>query len=150
MINAEDDKKWFCPEAVDVLRRVIKATGAKIVISSTWRSEGLEWFQEFWKNRELPGEIIDITLSDKDRIRGVEVNDWLHSKGWYYPTSCWTAPYNQEGRDNCEIEGYCIIDDDWDFFIQQGPHYVNTPAKYGLAGDGKYEEVIKALSVIPE
>jgi hypothetical protein len=150
MRNSKDDKKQFCPEAVEVLRKVIEATGAKIVISSTWRAEGLEWFQEFWKDRGLPGEIIDITGYDQERVRGVDVNIWLRSKGWYYPTSYWTAPYNQEDRDNCEIEGYCIVDDDWDFFIQQTRHYVNVPAKYGLAAEGKYEEVIKALNAKPD
>lgn len=148
--DTEDGKEPFCPTAIEVLKRIIDETGAKIVISSTWRSDGLEWFQDFWKNRGLPGEIIDITPYEENRVRGREVDNWLHRRGYYYPTDYWSAPAWVEARESCYIEGYCIIDDDWDFFIQQTPHYVNTPAYYGLAGEGKYEEVLKALAQVPK
>lgn len=144
-----DGKQQFCPEAIEVLRKIIENTGAKIVISSTWKSNGLKWFKKFWKDRGLPGEIIDVTKNTTHRIRGVEVEQWLFSKGYYYPESYWDAPYWNDLRKKCKIKGYCIIDDDWDFLILQKNHYVNTPAYKGLASEGKYEEVIKALNSKP-
>jgi hypothetical protein len=47
MRNSKDDKKQFCPEAVEVLRRIIETTGAKIVISSTWTKPYLMWLSAF-------------------------------------------------------------------------------------------------------
>jgi len=146
VFGGKDPGKTFCPESVEALRKIINATGAKIVISSTWRSEGLEGMKKLWKEKGLPGEVIDITPYHKDRVRGVEVDNWLHSKGCYYPKSYWSAPAWTESRDNCEIEGFCIVDDDWDFFIPQEPHYVNVEAYYGLAQEGKCQEVINKLN----
>lgn len=45
----------------DNLRLVIEKTNAKIVISSTWRYSGLKVMKDMWKQRNLPGEVIDIT-----------------------------------------------------------------------------------------
>ena len=140
----------FCSQAVDVLRQIIEKTGAKIVISSTWRASGLAEMQEMWAVRNLPGEVIAITGYHEDRVRGAEVDTYLRARGWYYPKWYWSMPMCDEPRENCDIEGYCIIDDDRDFFIDQVKHFVHTPAKYGLAGKGKLEECINALNVIPE
>lgn len=43
------------------LKHIIDNTGAKIVISSTWRMDGLEKMQAMWKARGLAGEVIDVT-----------------------------------------------------------------------------------------
>ena len=40
----------------DNLRWVIDKTGAKIVISSSWRGSGLNEMQRMWNVRDLPGE----------------------------------------------------------------------------------------------
>lgn len=146
VINAIDGKPQFCPIAIENLSKIIEKTNAKIVITSTWRSYGLDWFKTFWEARKLPGEIIDITEQTDHRIRGVEVESWLRKKGCYYPKEYWNAPFWEMERNSCEIEGYCIIDDDWDFLILQDKHYVNVPAYKGLALEGKVEEVLKALN----
>jgi hypothetical protein len=64
----------FHPHFVDNLKMIIDETDAKIVISSTWRADGIERLRELWKYRNYPGEIIDITPFSKSRIRGKEIN----------------------------------------------------------------------------
>jgi hypothetical protein len=136
----------FCPDSIKALNEIIDATGAKIVISSTWRGRGVDELQKIWKRKGMKGEIIDVTPYSKSRIRGKEVESWLHSKGYYYPESYWSSQHCEEAREKCNIETYCIVDDDWDFFILQEPHYVNTPAYYGLAGEGIKEKIIEILN----
>ena len=49
----------FDPEAVANLCRIIEATGAEIVISSSWKGYGMDGLQELWETRDLPGKVID-------------------------------------------------------------------------------------------
>lgn len=108
----------FHDHLVDNLGLIIKETGAQIVISSTWRFDGLERMKQMWHFRNLPGEVIDITpdchdLVNKGRFehfehvdRGHEIDYWL------------------EGR--TDIESYVIIDDDNDFLPHQRDSFVRT------------------------
>jgi hypothetical protein len=102
----------------DNLRWIIEETGAKIVISSTWRFDGLKKMRDMWSFRGLPGEVIDITPDCHDLVnegrfeyfdhvdRGHEIDYWL------------------EGR--TDIENYVIIDDDNDFLPHQRIRFVRT------------------------
>ena len=105
----------FHPLFVDNLRLIIEATGAKIVISSSWRMSGLQTMKDMWKYRNLPGEIIDITpdgwvlykkgLVPQDYDRGHEIKYWLEHN---------------------EVENYVIIDDDTDMLPEQLNNFVRT------------------------
>lgn len=109
----------FHKHFVDNLRSIIEETGAKIVISSTWRYAGLERMKEMWEKRNLPGEVIDVTpdctylyneglLQLTTRIeRGHEVEYWLDE--------------NSE-----HVGNYVIIDDDNDFLQHQLGNFVRT------------------------
>ena len=106
VISKEDDQfgGTFHEKFVDNLRYIIEQTGAKIVISSTWRFSGLDNMKKLWEFRNLPGEVIDITPDCYDLVnerrfkyldlvdRGHEIDYWL------------------EGR--TDIKSYVIIDDD--------------------------------------
>lgn len=106
----------FHTRFVDNLRRIIEETGAKIVISSSWRFGGLERMKKMWEFRGLPGEVIGITpdlwrnVKDEDfhekLKRGDEVQSWLD-----------THP---------NIENYVILDDDNDFLPNQRGNFVRT------------------------
>ncbi|MBQ2352370.1 MAG: hypothetical protein II394_09175, partial [Bacteroidales bacterium] len=66
----------FDPEAVANLRKIIDATDARIVVSSSWRYMGLNVLQRMWYDRDLPGRIVDITplhLLD-DKLRDTDLN----------------------------------------------------------------------------
>lgn len=109
----------FHKEFENNLRWIINETGSKIVISSSWRSDGLDKMKEMWKYRDLPGEVIDITPNEyhlvkigkfkfyDDVKRGDEIQYWI-----------------DENFD--EIETYCIIDDTDDMLLDQKDNFVKT------------------------
>jgi hypothetical protein len=102
----------------DNLRWIIEQTDAKIVISSTWRMSGLEIMQEMWKDRNLAGEVIDITPLavviekefDENVYRGFEIQQWINDNN---------------------IKYYCIIDDDNDMLSSQQNNFVCTANNIG-------------------
>jgi hypothetical protein len=50
------------------LKYIIDNTNAKIVIISEWKSSGLLYLKSMWKDRELAGEIIEITPNDEELV----------------------------------------------------------------------------------
>lgn len=109
----------FHKEFVENLRYIIEQTNAKIVLSSTWRFKGIDVIKQMWIDRNLPGEVIDITIdsfdlieeglfSDFDEVkRGNEIQRWIDDN-----------IYN--------IESYVIIDDDTDMLPNQINRFVQT------------------------
>ena len=75
----------FQPTCVENLNRIIKETGAKIVISSTWRSSGLKVLKQMFADRGVKGEIIGTTpISTIDDLyfrREDEIKAWLEKNG---------------------------------------------------------------------
>jgi len=72
----------FHSHLVDNLKRLIDETGAKIVISSTWRFSGLVIMKEMWIKRGLPGEVVGITPNfmrhhGTTLCRGKEIDAYL-------------------------------------------------------------------------
>ena len=117
------------------LKKIVDETGAKIVLSSSWRhyhpkATGSNTITDPLfkvldrKLREAGLEIIDITPDLRGKMRGLEIDAWLNS--------------------NAEVDKYVIIDDDIDFTDLQKPYFVNTTFKYGLT------EVlaIKAINIL--
>ncbi len=108
----------FHPHLEKNLDTIIKETNAKIVISSTWRMNGLENMQRMWKYRQLAGEVIDITPTEVDVVesgtcefydqvdRGHEIQQWLN--------------------DHPEVTNYVILDDDNDMLPSQQTNFVRT------------------------
>ena len=130
----------FDPIAVENLSRIIEETGAAIVISSSWKCMGLATMQKMWKDRQLPGKVIDITpnsvsdefllnvdLNDMDllSIRGQEIKDWLIVKG---------------GSD-CK---YVIFDDMNDVLQEQEAHFVWVDPAVGIT-KGNVAQAIRIL-----
>ena len=113
-------------QKIALVKQIVHATGAKLVLSSTWRSGWFyedtsthntdveEWYylrDEFHKQGL---EFLDHTPLHKDRHRGREIQEWL---------------------DNCneEVETYVVIDDDmWDIRELHKHHMVKTSYGYGL------------------
>ena len=101
----------------DNLRWIVEQTGAKIVISSSWRITGLQDMKNMWKRRNLPGEVIDITPTEIDVVerkicefrddvkRGHEIQLWI---------------------DDNDVKNYVILDDDSDMLPSQLNNFVRT------------------------
>jgi hypothetical protein len=118
----------FDPRCVLWLEWIVKKTGAKIVISSSWRMSGLRVMQDMWDLRNLPGEVIDITpdaVNAMDESRGREIQLWL---------------------DKNEVDTYCIIDDDSDMLSSQSLFFVQTKSKYGITR-GEALDVVSTLNI---
>jgi hypothetical protein len=85
------------PNAINVLNEIIKATNAKIVISSSWRIIlDLNEIKDILIENGFVGEIIGKTpiIRDNNRCRGDEINAYLEA--------------------NPNIDKFIILDDDSD------------------------------------
>lgn len=111
---------------VNNLKKIVDATGAQIVLSSSWRFDhpkatGRDFIVDPLMrvlDRKLKAvglDIIDVTPDLRGKIRGAEIQDWL-------------------GR-HSEVERFVILDDDVDMMEEQKPFFVNTTFKNGLTED---------------
>ena len=116
---------FFDPNAVKQLKRIIDATGADIVVESSWKYLGLDAMKELWEVRNLPGTIIDITPSLLGKNKGVEIASWL------------TEQANQNIR-------YAIIDDEYVILDSQLPHFILTNPYEGITE----EQANRAISIL--
>ena len=133
----------FDPEAIANLKHIVELTGCKIILSTTWRNEGIMRMRELWKQRGLPGEIFSMTpillsTSFQDAMNGemmgmplreakaLEIDAWL---------------YQNASKDY----RYVILDDENYFFPKQQEHLVVTDEKEGLT-DRKAQNVIWILN----
>ena len=130
----------FDPAAIENLSKIIAATGADIVISSSWKCFGLDGLRAMWKERNLPGKVIGSTpntISDKmllnmnldamDEValRGLEIEEWLSLHGK-------------------KVSHYVILDDVDSFLASQKTHLVLTNPMEGLSK----EDVAKAVGIL--
>jgi hypothetical protein len=119
----------FDPRAVGNLRKIIEATGAAIVISSSWRYiHRLGSLRMMWEVRELPGEILDTLPTGATYIsRGEDIECWL----------------NQHRQPK-----YVIIDDLNDFYPSQLDRYIEINPIVGItdADAVRAIEIFKALT----
>lgn len=123
----------FHSHFVDNLKYIIDQTGAKIVISSSWRKSGLKAMQEMWKHRNLPGEIIDVTPSLYLQKGGCIQfwNDKLSQRptpkihGYSIPRGCEIEYWLNNERFKIDDGGrYVILDDDVDMLLSQKDKFV--------------------------
>ena len=125
--NTQNDK--FDKNAMANLRRLLEKTDAKVVISSTWRLQGMEYIQQLWQEYQLPGEVIDLTPSCNSTnfsnvdgqeewqglhgCKGLEIAEWLRLNA--------KEPYH-----------YVILDDEEDILFNQREHLVKVDGSKGL------------------
>lgn len=115
----------FDPHAVANLRKIIEATDADIVITSSWRYlQRLGSLRMMWEVRGLPGEVLDTLPCGASYIsRGEEIEYWLNSHGQ---------------------PDYVIIDDLDDFYPTQRDRYVETNPIVGIT-DADAKRAIEIL-----
>ena len=132
----------FNQKCITKLNQLIELTDAKIVISSTWRQQGIDYVKEFLYENGLVGDIIDMTpILGVSRIwskfekyekikvpRGFEIKQWL-------------VDYTTMDQ---YVESYVIIDDSSDMLLYQLDHYVKVEQTKGF--DNKCLK--KALTIL--
>lgn len=109
------------PKCVEKLNILCQESGAKVVLSSTWRHSGLDYCKDVLEFHGFKGEIIDITptLRSSDYVRGNEILKWI--------------------RDNHKLVGdyynfteYVILDDDSDMLYWQRNNFLLIDRFVGL------------------
>ena len=109
---------WFDPACVRELKNVIDATGAAIVVSSSWRELGKGRLSVVWESENLPGRL-DGTTPEWILTKREAIQEWISA----HPN-----------------DRYVILDDqDLGF-----PHQVQTNTNLGLT----QEDAIKAIAIL--
>jgi HAD domain in Swiss Army Knife RNA repair proteins len=111
------EKAW--PACVAALNRITETTGAKIVVSSSWRGGGLKEMAHLLKAWGATGDVIDVTpfcyegfLQHRRELpRGIEIATWLSA----HPKAV----------------SFVILDDDSDM-AHLLPLLIHTPFEIGL------------------
>jgi len=149
----KDHHQAFCSWNKEWINKLIEESGAKIVISSTWRKSGIEWLKRVWEIEGMSGEIIGATevlrSSDLDYTipRGCEIDKWLKGKGFYHIN--WSHEKQDEVIAESGIENYIIIDDDSDMLYKQRNQFVHVlPSPRNTKGFTRdhYVEAMQKLS----
>jgi hypothetical protein len=128
--GTKEHHQSFCPVSKLYINHLIKITGSKVVISSTWRHSGLDFMKKVWEIEEMAGEIIGITPSFRGGVdgytipRGCEIEKWLDDKGFHHIN--WSVEKQQDIVEKSGIENYIIIDDDSDMLYSQRNHFVHV------------------------
>ena len=125
----------FDPEAVANLGIIIDATDAEIVVSSSWRCEGIDFLREMWGIRNMPGEITGVTprygaTYGLENRRGWEIEKYL-------------AMLRQS--ENTQRK-YVIIDDHDSFLPHQQEFFIHTDSDVGIT-EADAEKAIKILTM---
>lgn len=124
---------FYSPRCVDILNRLIKDSGAKVVVSSTWRlGRTLEEMQDVLKKIGVECDCIGLTPQlSHTHLRGNEIYNWMESNkdliGHHY-----------------DFKRYIILDDDSDMLLWQKDNYVNCDPNIGMTERTYY----KALSIL--
>lgn len=119
----------FDPVSVGLLRRLVLATNAKIVISSSWRllNKVSNIHTSFnYYNWNTTNIIVSMTPRIHNRPRGAEIEQWL--------------------TDNAQPDDkYVILDDSADMLEHQTLHFVHTDPRLGFGYDD-FHEALKILA----
>lgn len=113
LLTVEADTFALCPKACARLKVLVAMTGARIVLSSSWRSSEqhisylrkynvLEQMHDDWQTKEI----------GNGKTRGDEIDEWLSR----HP----------------EVTQFAIVDDVDDFLPKQRRYFVHTSYEQGL------------------
>ena len=126
------------PETVKRLNFIISETGAKVVVSSTWRlGRTVEDLHNILKFAGFSGEIIDVTshmrIKDYSVPRGCEIDKWLEDKD--FRRVDWSVEKLRAKVEKAQVKNYVILDDDSDMLYNQREHFVQTSWMTGITDD---------------
>jgi len=117
-------------KAVGYLNNLIEESGAKVVISSTWRrGRTIEELQQILNNAGFKGEIIGKTpaLDGKYSLRGNEIRAWMMENE--HVIGCNVSDYKD----------YVIFDDDSDMLYWQRNNFFWVDPYCGLSPNIIYQ-----------
>lgn len=122
-------KSQICLDRIQLLNSLCVETDSKIVVSSTWRSgKSIQELQDIFNYCGATFEVIDKTPHCESRVRGVEIQKWLHDNVHKF----FDVNYYDFYR-------YAIIDDDSDMLLNQASHFFQTDNYWGLTPNTCYK-----------
>lgn len=138
----------FDPKAIECMNRIIDATEAKIVVTSSWRYLGLAKLQKLWKERGLHGEIIGMTsLHVVDELILEKGTEWLERETNGSPRSeeiaHWLKTYDINATYG--INANYVILDDLPMPKELQVHAIQVNPRFGLT-DQHVKQAIKILN----
>lgn len=163
-----DRGQWtFVDHLQDKLGHILDATGAELVISSSWREATIEATKEKFKNKGFlfVDKIVGITIRGYSYLRpkvhlsiprGVEIKQWIDTHliyPWYaYPEQTKQYKlYDEDGNfkkmksNKVGVDfNYVILDDDSDMLLEHRPYFIKTHRIYGLSE----QDAIQAIKIL--
>jgi len=122
-------KSEMCPMRMQLLNELCEETNTAVVLSASMRSGWtVEQLQEIFNYCGATFTIIGKTGHCKERIRGVEILEWIkdNSMEWF-------------GVNYYDFHRYAIIDDDSDMLLWQQDHFFQTDNYSGLTPTTTYK-----------
>ena len=137
------------PEKQNLLGMIIEKTGAKIVLTSSWRKHTLESTIEHMKEHgfRFCDEIVGVTIRAYHYIekgihlsipRGVEIKQWIDTNIHSNNGKNWNR--KKLGKD----WNYVILDDDSDMLLEHKDNFICCDSVEGLT----LEQANKAIEVL--
>lgn len=118
----------ICKWRIDLLNDLCEVINAKVVISSTWRHDGLEAMKSLFKEVGATFEVIDITPSlGRYAVHSNEILAWIENNSNLL--GCYSGNYKD----------YVIIDDDSDMLLWQQKHFFQVDNYSGLTPNTCYK-----------
>ncbi len=112
-LGSRDDLHIIDPLAVALLDEVLEATGACVVISSSWRvTYSLEALRSMLEQRGLGGRVVGVTPELAGRQRSREIGQWLAGRS--------------------DVDAFAIVDDNDDAGVGYAERFVQTTFEHGL------------------
>lgn len=139
------------PSKQELLGKILQATDAEIVLSSSWRKNSLQETKEHMEKKGFlfVDKIVGVTIRAYQYLergtgihlsipRGVEIKQWID-----------TNIHSQKGKNYKKKKigktwNYIILDDDVDMLLEQKSNFIQTHWKSGLSE----QDVEKAISIL--
>lgn len=135
----------LCPSRMNLVKEIIEATDAKIVISSSWRRHTLEKTIEHITDTNNPF-VGNNLFSLVDYVVGIIPRMYAFKEG--NPNKHYRIFRGEEIRryldENEDITNYVIIDDSLDMLLCQKEHFVHTDSLKGI----QKKDVLKAINIL--
>lgn len=137
----------LCQENINSLGKIIEATEAKIVITSSWRrfkfEETLAILSNTKETHEADFKFVDEIIGQTQRLFCFALEDRDHH--YKLPRGCEIQRWLRENVHKFGITNYVIIDDDHDMLLEQYNHFVQTNDEIGLT-DKNVDKAIRILT----
>ena len=139
----------FDPKAVANLQKIIEATDAWIIVSSSWRYMGLKELQRMWTDRNLPGWIAGITPlhTEDDKLLETDLRQLDEITPEMFSSSRGNeikAYFNEMPGNNSDAQRYVILDDLNEVLPEQESHFIRINPIVGITE----KDAEKSLEII--